>query len=653
MESLWQDASYGMRTLLKKPAFTLVAVATLALGIGANTAIFSVVYSVLLRPLPYKEPSKLFEVREYSISESAESTVSPGSFIEWQRQQTVFERLEAYRGDQYNLTGAGEPERVSAERVTAGFFDMLGVSPLYGRGFAPQDDRPGSDDVVIISYSLWQRRFGGSVDALGRTILLNGRGYRVIGIMPRDFEPPQRKPELWTPMAFTARDEQNYGGRYISAMGRLRPNVTAEQAAAEMDTIAGRLAEAHPQYNAGVGIKLIPLLEYKVRNVRGALGVFLGAVAFVLLIVCANVASLQLARASARQKEIAIRAALGATRSRLVRQMLVESVLLSLMGGVLGLIVAAWGIGGLIALSPDSIPRAQEIAIDANVLGFTAALSLLTGILFGIAPALQASKPNLNESLKEGGRISSTDSRRLGLRNLLVVAEIGLSLVLLVGAGLMVKSFIRLLDEDPGFNPRNVLTMRLSLPEQRYKEPHQVAAFYEQLLERVHALSGVESAGLMSLLPLEPRSFIFSYNVEGESSADPGEELYANLRWTSPDYFKAMGITLLSGRFFTDRDRISAPGAIIINQALARAVFPDRDPIGKRIFIPFRDGFRGEIVGVVSDSRQRLSLDPRPELYISALQFPTSALTLVVRGGSDPAGLASAIRAQVLAIDPD
>jgi putative ABC transport system permease protein len=651
MESLWKDAKYGARALLKKPAFTIVAVVTLALGIGANTAIFSVVYSVLLKPLPYREHDRLFEVREFSISKSAESTVSPGNFIEWRKQQTVFERLEAHRSVQYDLTGAGEPERIPGERVTAGFFDMLGVSPLHGRSFSSDEDQPGRDNVVILSYSLWQRRFGASLDTPGRTLMLDGRGYTVIAIMPPDFQFPGRSPELWTLMAFTARDAQNYGGRYISAIGRLKPGARAEQAAAEMDTIAGRLARSHPQYNAGAGIKIVPLLEYTVRSIRSALEIFFVAVAFVLLIVCANVANLQLARAAARHKEVAIRAALGATRSRLIRQMLVESVLLSLAGGVLGLIVAAWGVSGLMALSPDLFPRAQEIAIDANVLGFTVLLSLLTGILFGLAPALQASKPDLNEGLKEGGRSSSADTHRPGLRNILVVAEIGLSLVLLIGAGLLIKSFVRLLDEDPGFNPQNVLTMRLSLPRELYSEDNQVADFYEQLLQRARSVAGVESAGLISILPLEPRSYIFSFNVDGETTPADGEEHYANLRWTSPGYFEAMGITLLSGRYFNERDRISMPGAIIVNQALARRFFPDQDPVGKRLLIPSGQGFRGEVVGVVSDSRQRLNLDPGPELYVSALQFPTGAMTLVARTGPDPASMASALRDQVRAID--
>ncbi|HSE99131.1 MAG TPA: ABC transporter permease, partial [Blastocatellia bacterium] len=527
METLLQDLRYGARVLFRQPAFTIVAVVTLALGIGANTAIFSVVYSVLLRPLPYKEADRLFEVRQYSLSAAAESTVSPGNFIEWQKQQTVFERLESHRNDTYDLSGSGEPERISGQRVTAGFFDMLSVSPLHGRSFMPEEDGPGRDNVAIIGYSLWQRRFGGSFDTLGRVITLNGRDHTVIGIMPPDF--PDSDTEIWTPMAFTARDSQNYGGRYISAIGRLKPGVSPEQAAAEMDTIAGRLEQMYPNYNTGMGIRIVPLLEYTVRSVRSALEIFLVAVGFVLLIVCANVANLQLARAAARQKEVAIRAALGATRSRIIRQMLAESVLLSLAGGALGLLVAAWGVSALVALSPGIIPRAQEIAIDANVLGFALGLSILTGVLFGLAPALQASKPDLNESLKEGGRSSSTDSHRLGLRNILVIAEIGLSLVLLIGAGLLIKSFARLLDEDPGFNPQNVLTMRLSLPAERYPEDAQVAAFYEQLLQKVAVTPGVESAGLISVLPLEPRSFTFSFTIDGETPPADGDDWYANL----------------------------------------------------------------------------------------------------------------------------
>jgi putative ABC transport system permease protein len=648
METLWKDVQYGARVLLKKPVFTVVAVLTLALGIGATTAIFSVVYSVSLKPLPFKDADRLAELREYAITQQTDMTVSPGNFLEWKKQQTSFEQLEAHRSEQYDLTGQGDPERLTAERVTAGMFPMLGVAALHGRSFTIDEDRPGNETVAMLSHNLWQRRFGGSDAIIGQTITLNGRSYMVVGVMPASFQFPHADTELWTPMAFTDRDAKNYGGHYISAKARLKPGVTMDGASAEMDVISGRLERMLPQYDEGLRVRVIPLLDYTVRNARTALWVLLGAVGFVLLIVCANVANLQLARASARSKEIAVRTALGASRARLIRQLLTESLLLSAAGGLLGLLLALWGIEALIALSPGIIPRASEVGIDATLVAFTAIVSMVVGVLFGLAPALRASSPNLNESLKEGGRSASADARSVGLRNVLVIAEVGLSLVLLVGAGLLIKSFLQLLNVDPGFKAEGVLTMKLALPKERYEENERVIAFYEQLLGRVESVEGVESAALMSLMPFEQRSYSFSFTVEGDQ-----QDKAASLRWASRDYFKMMGIPIIEGRFFDERDRAEATGAVIINQALRRRYFADQSPIGRRVHIPMGDGIEGEIIGVVGDVRQKFEKEPQPELYISCLQTPNRNLVLATRTGANPASMAAGIREQVLALDPD
>jgi putative ABC transport system permease protein len=653
METLIQDLRYGMRALLKSPGFTAVAVIALALGIGANTAIFSVVNTVLLRPLPFKDPDRLVVVIETKLPQFPEFTASPGNFIDWQKQNTVFEQIEAVRQLAYNLSGAGEPERIRSARVTAGMFDMLGIKPAQGRGFLPEEDQVGHENVAVISHALWQRRFGGDLNVLNQTITLNAQSYTIIGVMPQGVEFPDRNTELWTPMAFTSQQSQQHGSHFISVTGRLKPGATLDQAQTEMSTIAGRLAEQYPNSNAGWDVKILPMQDYQVRDIKPALVVLLCAVALVLLIACANVANLLLARATAREKEMAIRAALGAGRFRIARQLLTESLLLAVIGGGAGLLLAVWGIDSLLALAPEGLPRVKDVSIDAGAMMFTLAISLLTGLVFGLAPVLQASHPNLNESLKEGGKGSSGGPRRQRIRNALVVVEVSMALVLLVGAGLMFRSFVRLQEVSPGFNPANALMVAISLPQGKYQQPAQQRAFFDQVIENVSALPGVMSVGATESLPMSG-DYVFGFEIEGRPPAAPGEDISTNYYSVTPDYFRAMGIQLLRGRLFTDHDREGAQRVAIINETMAKRIFPDEDPIGKRIALTNESTAYREIVGIVNDVKQYGLAEATPlQTYEPFAQKPFSSMLLVVRGANDPSSLGGAIRSQVFAVDKD
>lgn len=652
MQTIWQDLRYGARTLLKQPGFTLVAVITLALGIGANAAIFSVVNTVLLRPLPYAEAERLMMIRETKLPQFPEFSVAPGNFLDWKKQNTVFERLVAYRGASFNLIGTGEPERLRGMQVSEGFMDMLGVQPQLGRDFLLEEDQPGRNQVVVLSHGLWQRRFGGDPKLLNQSITLSGQPYTIIGVMPAGFRFGSSETELWTPMAFTAQQAQQHGGHYISALGQLKPGVPLTQAQAELSTIAERLAQQYPESNTGWNVKLTPLLEFTVREIKPALLVLLGAVAFVLLIACANVANLLLARAAARQKEIAIRTSLGAGRGRIVRQLLTESVLLALAGGGLGLALAAWGTDVLLKLAPPDLPRVSDVALDWRVVAFTLALTLLTGVLFGLVPALQASKPNLNETLKDAGRGSTEGGRRQLIRSSLVVLEVASALVLLVGAGLLIKSFLRLQQVDPGFNPKNTLTASVALPQKKYPEEKQQAAFYQQLLEKISALPGVQAAATAVVVPLSGNDYVLGFEIEGRPKVEnqPSTNYYA----VSADYFKAMGIPLLRGRVFTDRDTADTTRVAVINESMAQKFFPHEDPLGKRIHVTNGPTTYREIVGIVGDVKE-YGLDRATPLqtYEPFLQKPNSSMFLIVRAAGDPANLSGAIRREVLSLDKE
>jgi putative ABC transport system permease protein len=654
MQTFWQDLRYGARMLLKNPGFALIAIITLALGIGANAAIFSVVNAVLLRPLPFKEPERLMMIRETKLPQFPEFSVSPGNFLGWKRQNTVFERLVAYHGLSFNLIGTGDPEELRGLRVTDGFLAMLGVRPELGRDFLPEEDQFGRSNVVILSHGLWQRRFGGDPKIINQTITLSGQSYTVIGVMPATFSFGGSETELWRPMGFSSEEAQNHGGHYLSAIGQLNPGATLEQARSEMSAIAGRLAQEYPNANAGWNVKLMPLHEFIVRSIGRALLVLLGAVAFVLLIACANVANLLLARAAGRQKEVAIRAALGAGRARIVRQLLTESALLALAGGAAGLLLAKWGMNLLLTLAPQNLPRISGVSLDSRVLAFTAVVTLLTGVIFGLVPALQASKPNLGEMMKDAGARGSTEGgRRQYVRSSLVVLEVASALLLLVGAGLLIRSFWRLQQVDPGFNPNNALTVSVTLPPRKYSEENQQAAFFQQLLEKVRTLPGVQAAGVTVSMPLAG-GFIYGFVIEGRPPLPPGAGQSTNYSAVSADYFKAMGIPLLRGRVFTEQDAKSTTSVAVISETMAKRMFPNEDPIGKRIHITNGPTVFREIVGIVGDVKQDgLDQDTTLQTYEPFTQQTYSSMTLVVRTASDPTNQTAAIRNQVLSIDKE
>ena len=655
MQTLMQDLRYGARMLLKMPGFTLIAVVTLALGIGANTAIFSVVNTVLLRPLPFKDPERLMMIRETKLPQFPEFSVAPGNFLEWQKQNTVFERMGAIRDITYNLIGSGNPEQLNAERVTDGFFAMFGVQPQLGRNFLPEENLPGGDNVVLLSHGLWQRRFGGNPDIINQTILLSGQRYTVVGIIPATYSFGRPDTELWTPMAFTPQQAQEYGGHYLAAVGRLKPGITVEQARTEMSVIANRLAKQYPA-DTGWDVKLTPLLEFTVRSIKPALLVLLAAVAFVLLIACVNVANLLLARAAGRQKEIAIRTALGAGRWRIVRQLLTESVLLSLAGGALGLLLANWGLDLLLKLAPQDLPRISDVSLDGRVLAFSAVATLLTGVIFGLVPALQASKPNLNEVMKDAGRGSTEGGQRQLVRSTLVVLEVASALVLLVGAGLMIKSFWHLRQVDPGFNPNNALAVTVSLPQTKYPKDNQQSAFFQQLLEKVKTLPGVQAVGATNVVPLSGNDFVLAFEIDGRPPLPPGTGQSTNYYSASADYFKAMGIPLRRGRWFTERDTNDTPKVAVINETMAQKIFPNEDPIGKRLTFDDRQKTPAwfEIVGIVGDVKH-YGLDQTTTLqtYEPSTQQTFAAMTLVVRTAGDPTSLSAAIRNAVLQLDKE
>ena len=662
-----QDLSYGVRMLVKQPGFTAVAVIALALGIGANTAIFSIVNSLLLRPLPYANADRL--VMLWLTNPSLELGVdnipaSAANFAEWRDQNQVFETITALDRTSFNLTSAGEPEQVVCARVSSSFFQLLNVWPQMGRPFSPEDDRPGADPVVVVSHGLWQRRFGSGPGIIGTPLTLNGKSYTVIGIMPGDFRSPgiadsqsgielQSQTDLWAPIALTAEQLSKRGDYNLAVMARLKQGVALDQARTEMSNIARRVEAQEPQAR-GFGVNVVSLSEQVVGSIRPALFVMLVAVAFVLLIACANVANLLLARASARQKEIAVRMALGASRSRIVRQLLTESILLSMAGGAIGILLNFWLIDLLLASGPKNIPRLGEINTDSHVLAFTLLISVMTGALFGLAPALHISRPNINESLKEGARGLPGGAHRNLVRAVLVASEVALALVLLVSAGLMIRSFISLSRVGTGFNPDNVLTMKLSLPTSNYPESHQQKTFFRQVIERLKALPGVQSVGAVSALPLSGAEEASGFMVEGRAPSDADNMPMADRRRASPDYFTAMGIPLVNGRYFTDADDQSSAPVAIISESFARRFFFDEDPVGKRI----KNGGPAStrpwltIVGVVKDVKHlALDAEPRPQMYMPYLQNTWTTMTMVMRSQSDPASLAAAARSVVREVD--
>ena len=658
MQTLWQDLLFGARVLLKNPGFTAVVVLTLALGIGANTAIFSVVNAVLLRPLPYQEPDRIVSLSSYRRGRLGQ--ISPANFLDWREQNRTSAQMAAIFTRDANLSSNGEAERMPFAITSANFFQVMGVQPGLGRTFLPEEEIAGHAPVVIISHGLWQQRFASDLKIIGQSLTIDGQSYSVVGVAPAGFQYPAET-QIWSPPRRIVPElNQNIGDEtrvrglgYLSAVARLKPGVTVKQAQVEMDAIAARLEQAFPDANKNVTVKVTALQEKLVGDIKPALLVLLGAVGCVLLIACANIANLLLTRATTRQKEFAIRSALGANRWRVIRQLLTESVLLSLLGGAVGLLLAMWGVDVLKALSAAQLPRASEIGLDAQLLAFTCLISCLTGIIFGLAPALQTSKLDLTQALKDEGRGTGGGARHNRLRSALVVVEVALSLVLLVGAGLLFRSFLRLQQVKLGFEPQQVLTMKIAPAGEQYRDDGQLMAFYRQVVERLEILPGVKAAGAINTLPLA-KGPLYRFFYAGRPAPEPGKEPTANFRIASPDYFRAMSIPLIAGRAFAAADKADAPRVALINQALARRDFPDQNPIGQRLsFGRAQDTPTWlEIVGVVGDvSSDELKNGPQPEVYQSYLQTFMPQMSFIIRAEQEPLSFAAVVQHEVRAVD--
>jgi len=662
METFAHDLRFGIRQLRRSPGFALVAVLTLALGIGANAAIFSVVNSVLLRPLPYPDAAELFDV--YQKTEGGSYNVFSGpNYFAWKDHVQVLQQFAVWTSGSYNLADNNRPEHVLAGPVTANIFPLLGVNPILGRTFLPQEDRPGGPKVAVLSYAFWQRRYGGAPDVIGNTLKLNGDGYTIVGVMPRGFQVPTSAAELWLPFQLSPANPNASarGLHWLFGLARLKPGMSRSQAEAELNSLTTQMKQEYPNTDAGYGLLLTPLIDDVVGTVRPVLRILLASVGLVLLIACVNVANLLLARATARHREIALRATLGASRARVVRQLLTESSVLALLGSALGLLLAFGAVHLLALLAPaGSIPRIDTISVDGRALLFTLLVTVVTGFAFGAAPAVQASKCDLNEALKESGRSADTSRGRRRARGVLVVSEVAVALMLLIGAGLMIRSFWRVKDQKLGFNPDDILSLKISLPADKYSSERRIA-FRRSLVENVAALPGVQSVAITRNLPLsgvDPSLFV---TVPGRPPVAPGKEPIVRARFVTPGYFRTMSITLLKGRDFTDADGPEAPGAVIISETLARQFWPNQDPIGKQI----KPGYPGSpllctVVGVAADVRHWLTIEEPPVAYYPYPQIPPSfgpllegMMTLVVHTAADPAALTAPVRERIHQLDPD
>jgi putative ABC transport system permease protein len=673
-----KDLQFALRQLAKSPGFTAVALLTLALAIGANTAVFSLINALLVRPLPFHDPHKLVLIWEQFATQGLDRIpMSAPEFLDYEKEIRSCEQVAAFNYTTFNLTAGSVPERVQGAVVSPALFSLLGVDPIAGRTFAREEQGEGHDDVIVISERIWKRRFNSDPFLVGKTLQLNGRTYNVIGVMPRSFDFPiplfniqggrfAEQVDIWKPVAFTANELKARYSRSYGMIGRLRTGVTLATAQAEFDILTANWLRTHADnYVVGFGAKVYQFQEQVVGGMRKGLAILFGAVVFVLLIACANLATMLLGRASAREREMGIRVALGAGRWRLIRQMLTESIALGLGGGIAGVILSIWGLEFLKRIGARTIPRLGELHVDLTVLSATAILAIGAAILFGLVPAIVSARPELTEVLKEGGRGSTTGARRNLLRNVLVVGEISLALVLLVSAGLLMKGFIRLQAVNPGFNPRNVLTMELSLPESKYPsgdKPSYLGGdstrnFFQEVLRRVSQLPGVQAAAGTSILPLSGTNSDSSFSIEGRQMKKDEPQPDEEIRIVTPDYFKVLQTPLLKGRLFTEADGADAPQVMIINEALARKYFPNGDALGKRI--TFSDPLKPDavwvtIVGIVGNIRHRaLDLEPQPEHYSPYAQFSLRSLILTVRSAQDPRGLASAIRREIQSIDPD
>jgi putative ABC transport system permease protein len=643
--------------LLKKPGYTIVAALALALGIGANSAIFSLINATLLNPLPLDDLDRIVTLWEKSPGSGVErNEASVANYLDWREQSNSFENLAIYKWWNANLGSIEPPEHVRGFQVSPNLLDTVGIKVALGRNFSPDEDQPGRDNVVILTHALWQRRFGGDRNVVGRAVNVEGAPRTIIGVMPPDVVFPHGA-EILAPMAMTPETMRNRGSHYTLVVGRLKTGVTIGQAQSDLDAIARRLEQQYPNTNTGRGVGVFPILEDTVRNYKPATLMMMGAVAFVLLIACANVANLSLARATERMREIALRLALGASRRRIIQQLLVESVILAILGGAIGILLAVWGVEALKAALPGdaawSMPGYKHLGVNSRVLLFTLIISVATGILFGLAPAIQASKPDLNETLKEGGGKMAGHGRHR-VRGALVVAEISLSLALLAGAGLLMKNFLVILRTNPGFNADNVLTMGISLPEAKYNDESRSRAFYDELLRRARSLPGVESAALINHLPLGGADSSSAILVEGAPDPPPGQEFEARYRVCTPDYFKAMGIPIVRGRDFAESDIADSHRVVIVNDTLAKRFWPNGDAVGKHIrFTASPDDPWRQVVGVTGDVKQWMDRSMTPSFYLPLAQNTWNTMFLVARAQTHSLALAAPIRGEIQAIDRD
>ena len=654
MDTIRQDIRYALRRLIKSPAFTMVALLTLALGIGANTAIFSVVNAVLLQPLPYRDSHEIVGV--YHLSDGTRATMSGPNFTDVKRLNTTLQDMAAYTRTRTILTGRGEPVRVDGAEISASLFDMLGVQAHLGRSFRAEENEPGKTQVAILGHVLWLQRFGGDAAIVGKTMTLDGVSYEIVGVMPDGFSFPAER-SVWTPLEYsTDLTTDQRGAWYLQAVGRLKPGVSVEQTRAEIETIGRQLAARYPDDNEGLDITAVSLHEAMVGDLRTAFWVLLGAVGFVLLIACVNVANLLLARAASRESEIAVRTALGAGRGRLVRQLLTESVILGIVGGALGLLIAVWGVEALIVLEPQGIPRLSEVGVNPQVIAFTAGLSLVTGLLFGLVPAFQSTSSALASTLKEGGRGALTTRGGSRMRTTLVVAEVALAVMLLAGAGLLIRSFGKLAAVDPGFEVMQALTFDLSLPESRYEEPVEQVAFFDELLPRLESIPGVRNASGVMALPLSGMSFVLTFEVAGRPPVPPSQQPAMQVRIATADYFSSIGIPLTRGRYFTDDDRAGTPRVVLITETAAQRFFPGEDPIGKTITLGWgragSDRAGGEVVGIIGDIRDAGLAEPNPpQIFLPYPQWPVGRMSVLLETTLPPASLAEAARRTVYGVD--
>ena len=665
MSGFWNDLKHGCRVLLKTPGFALSAIIVLALGIGANTAIFGIVNGVLLRPLPFAEPDRLVQLwhtpPQQQFPGVPRFALSAANYLDWQAQNTVFSSSAIYRFWPFRLTGTGEPQILRAARVEPTFFSVLGTRPLIGRGIDPSDGTPEREHVVVLSYGLWNSQFGGDQQIVGKTIHLDGNAYTVIGIMPSSFAKPESV-SLWVPLAWTAQEKAVRGEHSMSAVARLKPGVTVQQAQSQLDAIAARIAEQYPADSAGWGAAVVPLREETVGDVRKPLLMLFGAVACVLLIACANVANLMLARTVDRRKEIAIRTAFGAKRTRIIRQVLSESLLVSVSGGALGLIVAQWGTELVVNYFGASLPRLADIKMDGTVLAFAFATALVSGTIAGVAPAWRMSKSDPNEALKQGlGRLDSPSTGKR-TRAVLVVTEVALSLVLLVGAALMIRTLWNLRSVAPGFVADRVLTMRIGVAANEFTSEDQQVQFYDQVLQRVRAVPGVQYAAVTDDLPLEGGS-MQPVAVEGHPVVEMAHQPEVSVRLLSPQFMRTMGIPVLRGREFTDADTGTSAPVVLVSESMAKQFWPNEDPIGKRLTLTFFPKVVRQVVGVVGDVKDRGldNQDPISTLYWPVTQFyapeawgkfRSIGLALAVRTASDPASVTSAVRNAIHEVSP-